>query len=88
MNTQRDRLPEALAQAFAARGFSDLTPVQAAVLAEARGARDLLVSAPTGSGKTLALGLALYPDLAGAEGDREAGGEAGGAAPRGLVAVA
>lgn len=87
MNTQRDRLPEALAQAFAARGFSDLTPVQAAVLAEARGGRDLIFSAPTGSGKTLALGLALYPDLAGAEGDREARMEAGGAAPRGLVAA-
>jgi ATP-dependent RNA helicase DeaD len=52
-------LPPALAAALTARGYADLTPVQAAVLEpEARG-RDLLVSARTGSGKTVAYGLAL-----------------------------
>ncbi len=56
-------LPPALAAALTARGYADLTPVQAAVLEpEARG-RDLLVSARTGSGKTVAYGLALGETL-------------------------
>ena len=56
-------LPPALAAALTARGYAELTPVQAAVLEpEARG-RDLLVSARTGSGKTVAYGLALGETL-------------------------
>jgi ATP-dependent RNA helicase DeaD len=52
--------PAPLAAALAARGFTDLTPVQAAVL-NAPAGRDLLVSARTGSGKTVAFGLRIGP---------------------------
>jgi len=51
-----------LSVALAARNYTDLTPVQMAVLEAERG-RDLLVSAQTGSGKTVAYGLALADDL-------------------------
>ncbi len=58
-----EQLPPPIAEAFAARGYADFTPVQAAVIApEARG-RDLIVSAQTGSGKTVAFGLALAEAL-------------------------
>ncbi|MDX2090855.1 MAG: DEAD/DEAH box helicase [Kofleriaceae bacterium] len=53
-----------LAQALAARGYTEPTPVQAAILAESDD-RDLLVSAQTGSGKTVAFGLALAHPLLG-----------------------
>ena len=57
----------ALAQALEARGYSEPTSVQAAILAAEPG-RDLLVSAQTGSGKTVAYGLAFAETLfAGAE---------------------
>src|SRR5690606_12708764 len=46
------------------RGYTDPTPVQAAVLG-APADRDLLVSAQTGSGKTVAFGLALATRLLG-----------------------
>ncbi|MDP4005003.1 DEAD/DEAH box helicase [Methylobacterium sp. NEAU K] len=52
-------LPAPLARALSERGYADPTPVQAAVLEAAAGARDLLVSAQTGSGKTVAYGLAM-----------------------------
>jgi len=52
-------MPEPLAQALAARGYADLTPVQAAVLAPEASGRDLLVSAQTGSGKTVAFGVGI-----------------------------
>lgn len=52
-----------LAAALAEREYTDLTPVQTAVLAlEAQG-RDLLVSAQTGSGKTVAFGLGIADTL-------------------------
>jgi ATP-dependent RNA helicase DeaD len=57
----------ALAQALAARGYTELTPVQVAVIAPGTEARDLLVSAQTGSGKTVAYGLAFAATLLGAE---------------------
>jgi ATP-dependent RNA helicase DeaD len=57
----------ALARALADRGYTELTPVQAAVLEPGTQARDLLVSAQTGSGKTVAYGLAFAPTLLGAE---------------------
>jgi ATP-dependent RNA helicase DeaD len=47
----------ALRHALEQRGFTDLTPVQAAVLAPELRGRDLRVSSRTGSGKTVALGL-------------------------------
>jgi ATP-dependent RNA helicase DeaD len=55
-------LHPSLAKALAARGYTDLTPVQTAVM-EAEAGRDLLVSAKTGSGKTVAYGIALAGDL-------------------------
>ncbi|TPL03231.1 DEAD/DEAH box helicase [Mesorhizobium sp. B2-4-14] len=51
----------ALAQALEKRGYSELTPVQKAVLE--LGQADALVSAQTGSGKTVAFGLAMAPTL-------------------------
>ncbi|MBI0537822.1 DEAD/DEAH box helicase [Roseomonas sp. KE2513] len=60
-----DSLPQPLRDALSARGYATPTPVQAAVLAEGTGARDLLVSARTGSGKTVAYGLAMATDLLG-----------------------
>ena len=56
----------ALAQALEKRGYSELTPVQRAVLAPELDGADALVSAQTGSGKTVAFGLALAPTLLGA----------------------
>lgn len=53
----------ALAQALSKRGYSELTPVQQAVLAPELAGADMLVSAQTGSGKTVAFGLAFAPTL-------------------------
>jgi len=55
----------ALGQALLQRGYSDLTPVQKAVLAPELVDADALVSAQTGSGKTVAFGLAMAPTLLG-----------------------
>jgi ATP-dependent RNA helicase DeaD len=52
----------ALAEALTARGYTEPTPVQAAIL-KAEPGRDLLVSAQTGSGKTVAYGLAFSDSL-------------------------
>jgi len=60
-----ESLPAPLAQAIAARGYEELTPVQSAVIAEEARGRDLLVSAQTGSGKTVAFGLAMADELLG-----------------------
>jgi len=57
----------ALAKALIARGYTQLTPVQEAVLVNDAQSRDLLVSAQTGSGKTVAYGLAFAPSLLGGE---------------------
>ena len=54
-----------LARALAERSYTEPTPVQAAVLADAAVDRDLLVSAQTGSGKTVAYGLAVANNLLG-----------------------
>jgi ATP-dependent RNA helicase DeaD len=56
-------VPPVLAQALVEHGYSELTPVQTAVLQPDAAGRDLLVSAQTGSGKTVAFGLALASDL-------------------------
>ncbi|WP_459696200.1 DEAD/DEAH box helicase [Acidisoma sp. C75] len=56
----------ALAEALAARGYTEPTQVQAEILAAEPG-RDLLVSAQTGSGKTVAYGLAFADSLFTAE---------------------
>ncbi|QGN56250.1 DEAD/DEAH box helicase [Novosphingobium sp. Gsoil 351] len=52
-----------LGEALAARGYTDPTPVQAAVLEDAARGRDLVVSAQTGSGKTVAFGMAMATEL-------------------------
>lgn len=65
---QRPRIHDTLAEALAARGYEQLTPVQSAVVAEAAIGRDLIVSAKTGSGKTVAFGMAMAEQLF--EGDR------------------
>jgi len=52
-----------LARALTQRGYTALTPVQAAVLAPEVAEADLLVSAQTGSGKTVAFGLNIAPTL-------------------------
>ncbi|MEL7048654.1 MAG: DEAD/DEAH box helicase [Pseudomonadota bacterium] len=49
----------ALREAFLARGYTQLTPVQRAVIAPDVASADVLVSAQTGSGKTVAFGLAI-----------------------------
>jgi ATP-dependent RNA helicase DeaD len=54
-----------LAQALAERSYTEPTPVQTAVLADAAAGRDLLVSAQTGSGKTVAYGLSIAGNLLG-----------------------
>ncbi|MFD1913922.1 DEAD/DEAH box helicase [Halodurantibacterium flavum] len=61
--TDFDGLPEALAAALTERGYTELTPVQRAVLESELGGADALVSAQTGSGKTVAFGLAIAPTL-------------------------
>ncbi|MEO1205308.1 MAG: DEAD/DEAH box helicase [Pseudomonadota bacterium] len=53
----------ALREAMLARDYSDLTPVQKAVLAPEAGTGDALVSAQTGSGKTVAFGLSIAHTL-------------------------
>jgi ATP-dependent RNA helicase DeaD len=60
-------LVPALAHALQERGYTDLTPVQLAVIEPHVVGRDLLVSAKTGSGKTVAYGLALASDLLNAD---------------------
>jgi ATP-dependent RNA helicase DeaD len=54
-----------LAHALAERNYTEPTPVQSAVLADAAQDRDLLVSAQTGSGKTVAYGLSIAKNLLG-----------------------
>ena len=54
-----------LARALAERSYTEPTPVQTAVLADAAAGRDLLVSAQTGSGKTVAYGLSIATNLLG-----------------------
>jgi ATP-dependent RNA helicase DeaD len=54
-----------LQNALIARGYTEPTPVQAAVLQANAEDRDLLVSAQTGSGKTVAYGLAFAATILG-----------------------
>jgi ATP-dependent RNA helicase DeaD len=54
-----------LLRAITQQGYSDPTPVQAAILQPETANRDLLVSAQTGSGKTIAYGLAIASTVLG-----------------------
>jgi len=56
-------VPPLLGEALAAHGYTDPTPVQAAVIEPEAHGRDLIVSAQTGSGKTVAFGLAFAAQL-------------------------
>jgi len=57
------KAPNSIARALSERGYTDATPVQAAVLETEAEGRDLLVSAQTGSGKTVAYGIAIADAL-------------------------
>ncbi len=57
-------VPEGLASVLAARGFTELTPIQKAVLKPELKGRDLRISSQTGSGKTVALGLVVADQVA------------------------
>jgi ATP-dependent RNA helicase DeaD len=63
-----ENLPPILREALTERGYTALTPVQAAVIAPDAVGRDLIVSAQTGSGKTVAFGIALADELLGENG--------------------
>ena len=65
-----ERVPQALQPALQRRGFTELSEVQAAVLAADSGASDLRISSQTGSGKTVALGLVVSRVLVEPRGDR------------------
>jgi ATP-dependent RNA helicase DeaD len=69
-----------LASALAAKGYSQLTPVQIEMATGGHGEADLLVSAQTGSGKTVAFGIAIASTLLGKDEHFEAAGQ-----PLGLV---
>ncbi len=61
-------VPAGLAPVLAARGFTELTPIQVAVLDPELVGRDLHLSSQTGSGKTVALGLVVAAEVAAAMG--------------------
>ena len=61
--TDYNGVSPAIAKALQKRGYTELTPVQKAMLDPALAESDALVSAQTGSGKTVAFGLALAPTL-------------------------
>ncbi len=61
--TQFEGIVPALGLALEKRGYTELTPVQLAMLAPDLAEQDALVSAQTGSGKTVAFGIALAPQL-------------------------
>jgi ATP-dependent RNA helicase DeaD len=59
-------VPAGLGAVLAARGFSELTPIQTAVLSPEAAGRDLRISSQTGSGKTVALGMVVAEEVAAA----------------------
>jgi ATP-dependent RNA helicase DeaD len=59
-------VPAGLGAVLAARGFTALTPIQAAVLSPHLADRDLRISSQTGSGKTVALGMVVAHEVAAA----------------------
>jgi len=81
-------LPAPIAQTLVARGFTELTPVQRAVVDAESAGRDLRVSSQTGSGKTVAIGIALAAHFLErpAEVSPRSGGDSA-AYPRALVIV-
>jgi len=57
-------VPAGLGSVLAERGFTELTPIQTAVLNPDVIGRDLRISSQTGSGKTVALGLVVAEQVA------------------------
>ena len=57
-------VPAGLGAVLATRGFTELTPIQTAVLKPEFAGRDLRISSQTGSGKTVALGLVVADEVA------------------------
>lgn len=57
-------VPAGLGTVLAERGFTELTPIQTAVLNPDLAGRDLRISSQTGSGKTVALGLVVANEVA------------------------
>ncbi|WOH14232.1 hypothetical protein DCAR_0933749 [Daucus carota subsp. sativus] len=64
-------LPEKLVQTLAARGITELFPIQVSVLVPALEGKDLIARAKTGTGKTLAFGIPIIKRLT--EDDQERG---------------
>lgn len=56
-------LPTWMGEAFAEHGFTELTPIQRAVLADGVAERDLRVASATGSGKTVAVAMAVAAEV-------------------------
>ncbi len=59
-----DEVPAGLGTVLAERGFTELTPIQTAILNPDIADRDLRISSQTGSGKTVALGLVVAEEVA------------------------
>ena len=57
-------VPAGLDSVLAERGFTEMTPIQSAVLNPELKGRDLRISSQTGSGKTVALGLVVAEEVA------------------------
>jgi ATP-dependent RNA helicase DeaD len=66
-------IPAGLGTVLSERGFTELTPIQTAVLDPKVAGRDLRISSQTGSGKTVALGLVVAEDVASAVGQKNIG---------------
>ncbi len=59
-------VPAGLGPVLSQRGFTELTPIQIAILNPDVAGRDLRISSQTGSGKTVALGLVVAEEVAAA----------------------
>jgi ATP-dependent RNA helicase DeaD len=76
-------VPSGLGVTLATRGFTELTPIQTAVLNPDLAGCDLRISSQTGSGKTVALGLVVAEEVAEAAAKRN--GASGSARPSVLL---
>ncbi|KAG0625387.1 hypothetical protein M758_2G051100 [Ceratodon purpureus] len=77
-------IPEAVVEALAKRGISQLFPIQRAVLEPAMQGKDLIARAKTGTGKTLAFGIPIINNIL-RENEENRSGRRSGRAPRALV---
>ncbi|XP_024362565.1 DEAD-box ATP-dependent RNA helicase 3B, chloroplastic [Physcomitrium patens] len=77
-------IPDAVADALAKRGITQLFPIQRAVLEPAMQGRDLIGRAKTGTGKTLAFGIPIINNII-RENEENRVARRSGRAPRALV---